>query len=236
VYAIKLIDKAASGVNVTDKEIAVMLRIHHENCVNLYEVYETETEVQMVLECLEGGDLFDQIINNGSYTEAAAKVVMKKICIGVQYMHTQGIMHRDLKPENILLVSEDSAMDVKVADFGLSRLFPEGAGPGQKTGTVCGTPVYVAPEVLAKKQYGYGVDVWALGVIAYIMLCGSPPFPLDMDPKSVRMVRTSTFYFQSPDWDDISDDCKDFIKQMIVADPEERAKMEDVLAHPFLKD
>lgn len=144
-------------------------------------------------------------------------------------------MHRDLKPENILLASPDDDVLCKVGDFGLSRLFPEGGPREQKTGTLCGTPGYVAPEVLNREPYSYGVDVWSLGVILYITMCGFPPFPLDMQADSLKKVKTADFSFPSPYWDDISEQSKDLIRRMIVVDPEKRAKIEDVLAHPFLQ-
>jgi calcium/calmodulin-dependent protein kinase I len=234
--AVKLIDKKASGMSVTDKEIAVMMRIDDPNCVKLYRVYETDDEVQMVLEYLQGSDLFDRIIQKQKYDEADAKKLMKKVCMGVNSLHQKNIMHRDLKPENILLVTEDDDIDCKVADFGLSRLFPEGGPREQKTGTLCGTPGYVAPEVLNRTPYSYKVDVWSLGVITYITCCGFPPFPLDMQADSVAKVKSADYSFPSPYWDSQSEDCKDFIKKMIVMNPEERASMEQVLAHPWLAD
>merc|ERR1712072_657628 len=234
VVAVKLIDKGDTGMTVTDKEVAVMLRIDDPNCVKLYEVYETETEIQMVMELLEGADLFDRIINKQKYPEDEAKELMKRVCDGVKHLHDKNIMHRDLKPENILLASPDNDVNCKVGDFGLSRLFPEGGPKEQKTGTLCGTPGYVAPEVLNRAQYSYGVDVWSLGVIAYISVCGFPPFPLDMDAASVKKVKTADFSFPSPYWDGNTDECKDFIKKMIEADVGKRATMDQVLAHPFL--
>merc|ERR1711881_476800 len=233
--AVKLIDKGDTGMTVTDKEVAVMLRIKDENCVQLYEVYETESEVQMVLELLEGADLFDRIIQKQKYPENEAKVLMARICRGVKHLHDKNIMHRDLKPENILLASPDDDTACKVADFGLSRLFPEGGPREQKTGTLCGTPGYVAPEVLNRVPYSYGVDVWSLGVIAYITLCGFPPFPLDMQADSVKKVKTADFSFPSPYWDGYSEECKDFIKKMICVDVDERATLDRVLAHPWLQ-
>lgn len=235
-YAVKLIDKAASGMQVTDKEIAVMLRIDNPNCVKLIAVYETDTEVQMVLELLEGADLFDRIINKQRYEEAEAAMLMKRVILGVKSLHDKNIIHRDLKPENILLVSEENDTECKVADFGLSRLFPEGGAREQKTGTLCGTPGYVAPEVLNRTPYSYPVDVWSIGVICYITCCGFPPFPLDMNPDSVKKVKTADFSFPSPYWDANSDAVKDFIRQMIVVKPEERMTLEQLLAHPFIKD
>lgn len=234
VVAVKLIDKGDTGMAVTDKEVAVMLRIDNENCVKLYEVYETETEVQMVLELLEGADLFDRIIQKQKYTSAEAKILFKRIVLGVQHLHSKNIMHRDLKPENILLQSPDDDTACKVGDFGLSRLFPEGGPREQKTGTLCGTPGYVAPEVLNREPYSYGVDVWSLGVIMYITLCGFPPFPLDMQADSLKKVKTADFSFPSPYWDGVDENAKEMIRMMIVVDPEKRATIDQILAHPFL--
>merc|ERR1711998_818126 len=145
-----LIDKGSSGCSVTDKEISVMIRIQNPHCVRLFEVYETETEVQMVLELLAGADLFDRIIQKQKYSEEEGKQLIARVCLGVKHLHDQHVIHRDLKPENILLVSQEDDIDSKVADFGLSRLFPEGGPREQKTGTLCGTPGYVAPEVLRR--------------------------------------------------------------------------------------
>merc|ERR1711988_361836 len=235
-YAVKLIDKADSGVKVTDKEIEVMRRIRNDNehCVQLYAVYETDEEVQMVLELLEGHDLFDRIISLKRYTEPDAKRLLKAICRGVKGLHDKQCIHRDLKPENILLLSEDDHCNAKVADFGLSRLFPEGSARQMKAATLCGTPGYVAPEVLERVPYSYGVDVWSLGVIAYVTVAGFPPFPLDMDRESIQKVRNADFSFPSPYWDGVSAECRDFISQMLVREPTRRATMDRVLAHPWL--
>merc|ERR1711934_359613 len=235
VVAVKLIDKGDTGMTVTDKEIAVMMRIDNPNCVKLYEVYETEAEIQMVMELLEGSDLFDRIINKQKYPEPEAKELMKRVCDGVKHLHDKNIMHRDLKPENILLVSPDNDVDCKVGDFGLSRLFPEGGPREQKTGTLCGTPGYVAPEVLNRVPYSYGVDVWSLGVITYITVCGFPPFPLDMQAASVAKVKNADFSYPSPFWDNKSAEVKDLIKKMIVKDVDARFTLEQVIAHKWLQ-
>merc|ERR1711998_27602 len=241
--AIKEIDKGASGMTVTDKEIAVMMRIDNPHCVKLYAVYETETHVQMVLELMDGIDLFDRIIQkqdrpapNKWYSEMEAKKLMKNVMLGVKHLHDKNIMHRDLKPENILLKTMDDDIDCKVGDFGLSRLFPEGGAREQKTGTLCGTPGYVAPEVLNRVPYSYGVDVWSLGVITYITVCGFPPFPLDMQAASVAKVKNADFSFPSPFWDKKSDNVKDLIKKMIVKDVDARFTLEQTLAHPWFAD
>merc|ERR1712159_211861 len=185
---------------------------------------------------MQGSDLFERILTLGKYNEAEAKVLLRRIAEGTQHLHSKSIIHRDLKPENILLVSPDDNTNCKVADFGLSRLFPEGSARQQQAGTLCGTPGYVAPEVLERVPYSYAVDVWSLGVITYTAVSGFPPFPLNMDRESLKKVRSADFSFPSPYWDNNSDACKDFICKMLVLEPELRASIEQVLAHPWLAD
>jgi calcium/calmodulin-dependent protein kinase I len=235
---VKIIDRKDTGVNVesvTDKEIQVMLKIDDEHCVKLYEIYQTDEQVQLVMELMHGRDLFDRVITRKKYSELNAKKLMWRACHGVKYLHDQKIIHRDLKPENILLCHADEDTECKVGDFGLSKLFPEEANDLQ-THTLCGTPGYVAPEVLNRQPYGVKIDVWSLGVIAYITLCGFPPFPLDMAANSVKKVKGAEFTYPMPQWQGISDQAKDFISGMIVVDVEQRMSMVDVLAHPWLQD
>jgi len=236
-YAVKLIDKKDTGAStksVTDKEIEVMIKVNHPSCVNVYEIFETPEQVQLVMELMNGSDLFDRVITRKRYTEENARKLMKQVCDGVDYLHRQNIIHRDLKPENILLANTDEDTECQVADFGLSKLFPEDC-KDLTTQTLCGTPGYVAPEVLSG-HYGFAIDVWSLGVIAYITLCGFPPFPLDMQANSVKKVKNAEFTFPTPHWDGISEDAKDFISKMIVVStegPNCRMTMAEVLAHPW---
>lgn len=234
--AVKLIDRKDTGADmqsVTDREIEVMLKIDHPSCVKLHEIYQTEDQVQLVMELMDGRDLFDRIITRQRYTEDNARKLMTQVCHGVKYLHTQNIIHRDLKPENILLCNADEDTECKVADFGLSKLFPEEAMDLQ-TQTLCGTPGYVAPEVLNRQPYGVKIDVWSLGIIAYITLCGFPPFPLDMASNSIEKVMNAQFTFPMPKWTGISEEAKDFISNMIVVDVDARMSMDEVLAHPWL--
>jgi len=234
--AVKIIDRKDTGANVqsvTDKEIEVMLNIDHTDCVKLYEVYQTDEQVQLVMELMDGRDLFDRVITRKKYSEANAIALMRKVCAGVKHLHEQNIIHRDLKPENILLCHADEDTECKVADFGLSKLFPEDARDLQ-TQTLCGTPGYVAPEVLNRQPYGVEIDVWSLGVIAYITLCGFPPFPLDMASNSVKKVKNAEFTYPMPQWQGISEDAKDFISQMIVVDKDKRLSMDEVIGHKWL--
>ncbi|XP_047364069.1 calcium/calmodulin-dependent protein kinase type 1 isoform X6 [Vespa velutina] len=143
----------------------------HPNIVQLLETYEDKIKVYLVMELVTGGELFDRIVEKGSYTEKDASGLIRQVLEAVDYMHEQGVVHRDLKPENLLYYSPDEDSKIMISDFGLSKMEDSGI-----MATACGTPGYVAPEVLAQKPYGKAVDVWSIGVISYILLCGYPPF------------------------------------------------------------
>jgi len=243
VVAVKFINRqqtrAVAIDAITAQEIEVMLRIDHPNCVKLYEIYQTNTEIQLVMELLEGGDLFDRIKSNRKFPEGHAREMMRQICDGVKYLHDRKIIHRDLKPENILLVHpDDSAIQgpekwaVKVADFGRSKLFPEEV-PDMHTQTRCGTPGYAAPEVLLHEKYGEKIDCWGCGILAYIMLSGAPPFPLNMKSGSVSKVTSGRFSFPNRHWGQISAEAHDFIRKMLIVDADKRMSMSQALEHPW---
>jgi len=243
VVAVKFINRqqtrAVAIDAITAQEIEVMLRIDHPNCVKLYEIYQTNTEIQLVMELLEGGDLFDRIKSNRKFPEGHAREMMRQICDGVKYLHDRKIIHRDLKPENILLVHpDDSAIQgpekwaVKVADFGRSKLFPEEV-PDMHTQTRCGTPGYAAPEVLLHEKYGEKIDCWGCGILAYIMLSGAPPFPLNMKSGSVSKVTSGRFSFPNRHWGHISAEAHDFIRKMLIVDADKRMSMSQALDHPW---
>jgi calcium/calmodulin-dependent protein kinase I len=130
----------------------------------------------MVLELLTGGELFDRIVAKGSYSEKEASDLLRSITSAITYLHSINIVHRDLKPENLIYQSQNPDSPIKITDFGLAKFRKEGAGKPEAMTTACGTPGYVAPEVLKNEPYGKEVDMWSLGVILYILLCGFPPF------------------------------------------------------------
>ncbi|KAG7172446.1 Calcium/calmodulin-dependent protein kinase type 1-like [Homarus americanus] len=144
-------------------------------------------------------------------------------------MHDQGVVHRDLKPENLLYFSQDEDSKIMISDFGLSKMEDSGI-----MATACGTPGYVAPEVLAQKPYGKAVDVWSIGVIAYILLCGYPPFYDENDANLFAQILKGEFEFDSPYWDEISDSAKDFIRQLMCVDVEKRYTCKQSLNHPWI--
>ncbi|KAL7978860.1 hypothetical protein Chor_013349 [Crotalus horridus] len=177
-YAIKLIEtKYREGREVCESELCVLRRVRHTNIIQLIEVFETQERVYMVMELATGGELFDRIIAKGSFTERDATRVLQMVLDGVKYLHTLGITHRDLKPENLLYYHPGMDSKIMITDFGLASARKKGDDCLMKT--TCGTPEYIAPEILIRKPYTNSVDMWALGVISYILLSGTMPFEDD---------------------------------------------------------
>eukprot|EP01092_Planopodium_desertum_P003606 TRINITY_DN16666_c0_g1_i4.p1 TRINITY_DN16666_c0_g1~~TRINITY_DN16666_c0_g1_i4.p1 ORF type:complete len:278 (-),score=68.07 TRINITY_DN16666_c0_g1_i4:70-813(-) len=207
-----------------------MKKVNHRNIIKLKAVFEDPKKVYLVMELVTGGELFDRIVEKGSYSERDAAVLVAKIVDAIANLHEQKIAHRDLKPENLLLKSKKSDTSVKIADFGLSRMIDEKA----MMQTACGTPGYVAPEVLKATGYGEEVDMWSIGVIAYILLCGFPPFYGDTIPEIFEQIMAADFEYPDDYWKGISKSAKDFINKLLVVDPKKRLTARDALSHPWL--
>uniref|UniRef100_A0A8C3Q7Y6 Uncharacterized protein n=1 Tax=Geospiza parvula TaxID=87175 RepID=A0A8C3Q7Y6_GEOPR len=229
--AIKCIAKKALEGKETsiENEIAVLHKIKHPNIVALDDIYESGTHLYLIMQ-LVSGELFDRIVEKGFYTERDASALIRQILDAVKYLHDMGIVHRDLKPENLLYYSMDEDSKIMISDFGLSKI----EGCGSVMSTACGTPGYVAPEVLAQKPYSKAVDCWSIGVIAYILLCGYPPFYDENDAKLFEQILQAEYEFDSPYWDDISDSAKDFIQHLMEKDPGKRFTCEQALQHPWI--
>uniref|UniRef100_A0AAR2JML8 Protein kinase domain-containing protein n=1 Tax=Pygocentrus nattereri TaxID=42514 RepID=A0AAR2JML8_PYGNA len=229
--AVKCIRKRAlkGKESMLENEIAVLRRIKHENIISLEETFETPTKLYLVMTLVTGGELLDRILERGSYTEKDASRVIKQVLEAVQYLHQLGIVHRDLKPENLLYETPLEDSKIVISDFGLSKMEDQGA-----LSTACGTPAYVAPELLQQKTYGKEVDLWALGVISFILLCGYPPFYDENDSQLYKQIVKADFEFDSPYWDDISHSAKDFIVHLLQKDPERRFNCEQALQHPWI--
>uniref|UniRef100_A0A8C4HSW8 Calcium/calmodulin-dependent protein kinase Ib n=1 Tax=Dicentrarchus labrax TaxID=13489 RepID=A0A8C4HSW8_DICLA len=230
--AIKCIPKKALEGKETsiENEIAVLHKIKHANIVSLEEIFESKSHLYLVMQLVSGGELFDRIIEKGFYTEKDASKLIQQILDAVKYLHDMGIVHRDLKPENLLYYSMDEDSKIMISDFGLSKI----EGSGSVMSTACGTPGYVAPEVLAQKPYSKAVDCWSIGVIAYILLCGYPPFYDENDAKLFEQILKAEYEFDSPYWDDISDSAKDFILHLMEKDPNVRYTCDQALQHPWI--
>jgi len=211
-YAIKVIEKEKiDNMEQLNREINIMTKIDHKNVLKLYDIYEDETHVYIIMELVKGSELFDRIVAKGSYTEKEAINVIKQILDAVKYLHECGIAHRDLKPENLLCSGEGEDEIVKIADFGLSKMFTS----GEKLMTGCGTPGYVAPEVLLCEEYDSKVDLWSIGVITYILLSGYSPFHSDDETELFEKIMTAEYDFDNECWDDVSQPAKDFIQKLL---------------------
>jgi len=232
VRAIKTVPKAKVPVaNQFKTEIDVMKAVDHPNIIKLYETFEDQRNFYLAMELCEGGELFDAIIEHGTFSQGDVAIIMRQVLRAVFYMHNNGVVHRDLKPENFLLDSKGpiSKTMVKVVDFGLSCRWVQG---DRMMTQKIGTPTYVAPEVL-KGSYGNEVDVWSCAVIMYIILCGSAPFRGKNDGDILTNVLRGVVTFKEREWKNVSSSAKDMIKRMLVRDPRERMTAEHALSHTF---
>lgn len=231
--AVKFIKKAS--VTITPgatflEEVQVVKSLDHPNIMKLYEIFGDKKYYYLVMEVYRGGELFDEIITRQKFSECDAAEVMKQVLSGVSYLHKHHIVHRDLKPENLLLESKSKDALIKIVDFGLSATFD----PAKKMKDRLGTAYYIAPEVLRKK-YDEKCDVWSLGVILFILLCGYPPFGGSSDQEILKRVEKGKFTFDPQDWANISSEVKDLIKAMLEYDPTKRISATDALQHPWVR-
>lgn len=231
-FAVKIIDKSKckGKENMIDTEISILSKVHHENIVQLYDLYQIENKIYLVMELVTGGELFDDIVRRGKYTESDAAKIVQKILLAIDYLHGMGIAHRDLKPENLLLSDKSKNGKVMISDFGLSKIFND----EEVMKTACGTPGYVAPEVLKRQGYGKEVDLWSIGVITYILLCGYPPFYDQNNVELYKQILACRYEFEKPWWDNISEDAKGFIRKLLVLDPAKRYTAKQAVMHPFI--
>lgn len=196
----------------------------HPNIIKVYEFYQDDKYFYIVTELCLGGELFDKIQEESHFSEKKAALIIKQILSAIFYCHQHKIVHRDLKPENLLLESDKDDYALKVIDFGTSRTFDPQHKLSQRMGTVTlyylflKQPYYMAPEVI-KRKYDHKCDIWSIGVILYIMLCGYPPFQGATEEEILEKVSAGKYSFQSEEWNHISDEAKLFIQKMLVQEP-----------------
>ncbi|KAL5726797.1 non-specific serine/threonine protein kinase [Ranunculus cassubicifolius] len=235
--AVKIISKAkmTTAISIEDvrREVKILKALSgHVNLVRFYDSYEDANNVYIIMELCEGGELLDRILSRGGrYTEEDAKVIILQILSVVAFCHLQGVVHRDLKPENFLFTTRDEHAPMKLIDFGLSDFIR----PDERLNDIVGSAYYVAPEVL-HRSYQVEADIWSIGVITYILLCGSRPFWARTESGIFRSVLRADPNFDDSPWPSVSPDAKDFVKRFLNKDHRKRMTAAQAMTHPWLRD
>lgn len=232
-FACKMMNKnnlSPEDLQSIQTEVEILIQLDHPNVVKLHEVWEDKSKFYMVVELMTGGELFDRIVEKDHFSEKEACDIIRPVCDAIVYCHNCSVVHRDLKPENLLFATRDPGSIIKINDFGLAK--------SQETNkmmiTQCGTPSYVAPEIIQGEGYDEKIDVWSIGVIIYIMLCGYPPFYDEDNEKLFDIILQGKVSFPSPDWDGISEMAKDLIKKCLTTDPKRRITPAEIVKHPWV--
>ena len=234
--AIKILNKKDMTIidlELVKTEMDVLKICQHPNIIKLYDIHENEENIYLIMEYCQGSDLFTYIEKRGyKLNEKRACEIIHKLCAAVYYLHSYGIVHRDLKPENIIMTDNTDNADIRLLDFGLSKIL----GPTEKCSEPFGTISYVAPEVLKQKYYGREVDIWSIGIITYLLLCGCLPFD---DEKSEKEIARQTIEDPVPYyprlWKKLSEDAKNFVEGCLKKNPLERMNIKDALEHNWIK-
>ncbi|OSC99315.1 Pkinase-domain-containing protein [Trametes coccinea BRFM310] len=236
-YACKVINKKLMEGReyMVRNEIAVLKKVSkgHPNVVTLHDYFETAHNLYLVFDLCTGGELFDRICAKGNYYEEDAAALVRTIFGAVKYIHECGIVHRDLKPENLLFRTKAEDADIMIADFGLSRVMDE--EKLQMLTEICGTPGYMAPEIFKKTGHGKPVDVWAMGVITYFLLCGYTPFDRDTQQQEMEAICAGDYRFEPAEyWENVSETARDFVRTCLTVDPAKRPTAAQALEHKWL--
>lgn len=250
--AVKIVTRA--GLSTEDEqslrsEVKILSALNHANVVRALDFFEEEKYFYVVMEYLDGGELFDRIVKKTCYNEKEARDLVRILLNSIKYLHDKNIVHRDLKPENLLMTSKEDDASVKLADFGFAVI-----ADGFSITNQCGTPGYIAPEILENKAYGKSnisssisftsliiytigkpVDMWSFGVILYILLGGYPPFHDDNQRALFRKIIKGEYQFHPDYWNTVSEDAKDLIRGLLTVDMKKRLTVDQALAHPWLK-
>ncbi|KAJ8042103.1 Serine/threonine-protein kinase H1 [Holothuria leucospilota] len=235
-YAIKMVEKKqieGKLVQSWEIELNILKRVRHTNIIQLIEVFHGRGHVYMVMELATGGELFDRIVSKGHFTERDATVVLRMLLDALRYIHNLGITHRDVKPENMLYYHPGNDSKIMITDFGLASCRTSGDDSSMMN-TVCGTPEYIAPEILLRKKYNQAVDIWATGVVAYILLSGRMPFDDESRTRLYRKIVRAKYSFSGEPWKDVSPAAKDFLNKVLIVNPAERLTSAQCLKHPWI--
>ncbi|CEP11972.1 hypothetical protein [Parasitella parasitica] len=226
--AVKIILKKviAGKEHMLDTELGILQKVRHEHIVSLHDIYESPEAVYIVTDLCTGGELFQRIVERGTYTEATAADLVRQMLEGLAYLHSQDIVHRDIKPENLLFKTPAENAELLITDFGLSKLLKN---DHQILTTACGTPGYVAPEVLEGTGHGKPVDMWSVGVIMYTLLSGFTPFYGEDQNELFASIIKGQYDFDDENWDEISVEAKNLIDRLLTKDPAKRITAEEAL-------
>uniref|UniRef100_A0A1A8M9I2 non-specific serine/threonine protein kinase n=3 Tax=Nothobranchius TaxID=28779 RepID=A0A1A8M9I2_9TELE len=215
-----------------EREVEILQAVQHPNIVALKDVFESRSEVVLIIELVSGGELFDFIAAKENLLEIEAIEFLKQILEGLKFIHSRNIAHFDLKPENIMLSDNMSPHpNIKLIDFGLAHHF----SPGEEYRSTSGTPQYIAPEVINSEPLSPAADMWSIGVITYILLSGLSPFQGDTDEETLKNILALSYEFNRQYFDSTSAMAKDFVTKLLVKNPSERMTAEDCLLHPWIK-
>lgn len=209
-------------------EVKIMMDLSHPHIVKAHDLFEEPDNFYVVMELITGGELFDRIVRKTCYKEAEARQLARTLLGAIKYMHDHNIVHRDLKPENLLLTSDKNDFDIKVVDFGFATEVD-----GENLRAHCGTPGYIAPEILKDLPYGKSVDMWSFGVILYILLGGYPPFYDKNQQLLFRKIMKGAYVFHQEYWQEVSDEGKDLIRKLLVVDVPSRLTVDQALSHAW---
>lgn len=234
-FAVKVIRKNKKEVrNATliQREMDILREVNHKNIVRLYDLFDTETKLYFVLECMKGGVLYEVLAKKHShFSEERASHVLRDILQGLEYLHSKSIVHRDIKPENILTTAREWPFTSKLADFGLSNMLSPVTGV---LDSKVGTPYYCAREVVVNDSYGVKADLWSCGVIAFEMLSGRKPFEGKDSIQVLCAIRDGIYSFRQEEWAHISPEARNFVERLICVDVDRRMSATEALAHPWI--
>ncbi|XP_012509641.1 PREDICTED: serine/threonine-protein kinase 33 [Propithecus coquereli] len=232
------IEAGSSAVRLLEREVNILKSVKHEHIIHLEQIFETPKKMYLVLELCEDGELKEILNRKGHFSENETRWIIQSLASAIAYLHSNDIVHRDLKLENIMVKSSfiddnnELNLNIKVTDFGLA-VKKQGRSEAMLQ-TTCGTPIYMAPEVINAHDYSQQCDIWSIGVIMYILLCGEPPFLASSEDKLFELIRKGELRFEDPIWDSVSDSAKSVLKQLMKVDPAHRITAKELLDNQWL--
>ncbi|TFK00088.1 CAP-Gly domain-containing linker protein 3 [Platysternon megacephalum] len=235
-WAIKKVNREKAGssaVKLLEREVSILKRVNHEHIIHLEEVFETPKRMFLVMELCEDGELKEILHRKGRFTENETRHIIQSLASAIAYLHKKDIVHRDLKLENILVKSSETdeenemKLNIKVTDFGLA--VQKAGGSESMFQSTCGTPTYMAPEVISAHDYSQQCDIWSIGVIMYMLLCGDPPFIASLEEKLFELIKKGELHFINPIWQTVSEAAKHVLQLLLRVDPAHRITANELL-------